>query len=118
MLHVADGLLPLLEALAAASTAETSRTAGLDVQMIATAADDVLADAQAAARLADVQAAARLAAGGGALLSVLAFRPSALQRATRPRRRRRDSGAASSPWRSAPQSIAKRRGAARCLMLW
>jgi len=45
MLHVADGLLPLLEALAAASTAETSRTAGLDVQMVATAADDVLADA-------------------------------------------------------------------------
>ena len=42
---VADGLLPLLEALAAASTAETSRTAGLDVQMVATAADDVLADA-------------------------------------------------------------------------
>lgn len=67
---VANGLLPLLEALAAASTAETSRTAGLDVQMIATAADDVLADAQAAARLADVQAAsARLAAGGGTLCS-------------------------------------------------
>ncbi|EOD08317.1 hypothetical protein EMIHUDRAFT_217429 [Emiliania huxleyi CCMP1516] len=54
---VANGLLPLLEALAAASTAETSRTAGLDVQMIATAADDVLADVQAAS--------ARLAAGGG-----------------------------------------------------